>query len=220
MAQPSTSTSSSAENIARRAKTAFQEAQKRLPGGKEADAARGRALEKIRSALEEAKDEIEQANKKDMEAANALVSQGKLSSSLVARLDLFSKPGKWESMLQGVSEVAALPSPLDSCTYAKRLAEADAAKGTAALDLYRVTCPIGVLLCIFEARPEVIINIASLAIKSGNAAILKGGKESKLTAAVMARVVAEALAQTELPSDVIQTVETREDVADLLHQDR
>ncbi|PWN30529.1 putative PRO2-gamma-glutamyl phosphate reductase [Jaminaea rosea] len=214
----STSTSSSAENIARRAKTAFQEAQKRLPGGKEADAARARALEKIRAALEEAKDEIKQANEKDMEAANVLVQQGKLSTSLVSRLDLFSKPGKWASMLQGVSEVAALPTPLDVCTYAKRLADSDASRG--ALDLYRVTCPIGVLLCIFEARPEVIINIASLAIKSGNAAILKGGKESKMTAAVMSRVVAQALAQTELPADVIQTVETREDVADLLHQDR
>lgn len=152
------------------------------------------------------------------QAANVLVQQGKLSTSLVSRLDLFSKPGKWASMLQGVSEVAALPTPLDVCTYAKRLADSDASRG--ALDLYRVTCPIGVLLCIFEARPEVIINIASLAIKSGNAAILKGGKESKLTAAVMSRVVAQALAQTELPADVIQTVETREDVADLLHQDR
>lgn len=67
LAMASTSTSSSAENIARRAKTAFQEAQKRLPGGKEADAARARALEKIRAALEEAKDEIKQANEKDME---------------------------------------------------------------------------------------------------------------------------------------------------------
>lgn len=138
----------------------------------------------------------------------------------MSRLDLFSKPGKWESMLQGVSEVAQLPTPLDACTYARRLADADPKTGSGALDLYRVTCPIGVLLCIFEARPEVIINIASLAIKSGNAAILKGGKESKLTAAVMSRVLAQALGQTELPADLIQTVETRQDVADLLHQDR
>lgn len=123
-------------------------------------------------------------------------------------------------MLQGVSEVAQLPTPLDACTYARRLADADPKSGSGALDLYRVTCPIGVLLCIFEARPEVIINIASLAIKSGNAAILKGGKESKLTAAVMSRVLAQALGQTELPADLIQTVETRQDVADLLHQDR
>lgn len=123
-------------------------------------------------------------------------------------------------MLDGISDVATLPTPLDACTYARRLAEADPKTGSGPLDLYRVTCPIGVLLCIFEARPEVIINIASLAIKSGNAAILKGGKESKMTAAVMSRVLADALSQTELPADLIQTVETRQDVADLLHQDR
>lgn len=124
-------------------------------------------------------------------------------------------------MLSGVSEVAALPTPLDAVTYARRLAEADAKTGAGALDLYRVTCPIGVLLCIFEARPEVIVNIASLAIKSGNAAILKGGKESRATAAVMSRIIAQALASTdELPADLIQTVETRQDVADLLHQDK
>lgn len=124
-------------------------------------------------------------------------------------------------MLQGLSEVASLPSPLEVCTYARRLADSNPTTGSGPLDLYRVTCPIGVLLCIFEARPEVIINIASLAIKSGNAAILKGGKESRQTAAVMSRVLAHALSQTEeLPADLIQTVETRQDVADLLHQDR
>lgn len=154
------------------------------------------------------------------QAAQAQVAAGKLTSSLVSRLDLFSKPGKWESMLEGVSEVGRLPSPLEVCTYARRLADANPQTGAGALDLYRVTCPIGVLLCIFEARPEVIVNIASLAIKSGNAAILKGGKESRLTAAVMSRVLAQALSTTELPADLIQTVETRQDVADLLHQDR
>lgn len=209
---------SGAEDIARRAKAAFEEAQKRLPGGKEADAARARALEKVRSALDAARDEIREANAKDMAAAQEQVAAGKLSASLVSRLDLFGKPGKWESMLEGVSEVGRLPSPLEVCTYARRLAEANA--DTGAIDLWRVTCPIGVLLCIFEARPEVIVNIASLAIKSGNAAILKGGKESRLTAAVMSRVLAESLGTTELPADLIQTVETRQDVADLLHQDR
>ncbi|EPQ29877.1 uncharacterized protein PFL1_02550 [Pseudozyma flocculosa PF-1] len=207
-----------AEQIARRAKHAFEEAQQRLTQGAAADQARSAALEQIRAHLQDARDEIEAANKEDMRLANEQVAAGNLSASLASRLDLFSKPGKWESMLQGVSDVAALPSPLDVCTYAKRLAEPTSKSG--ALDLYRLTCPIGVLLCIFEARPEVIINIASLAIKSGNAAILKGGKESKHTAAVMAKVVAAALATTPLPSDLVQTVETRGDVAALLHQDR
>ncbi len=154
-----------------------------------------------------------------MKAANELVEQGKLSRSLVSRLDLFAKAGKWEAMLDGVSQVADLPSPLDVCTFSKRLAEPDG-KSRGALDLYRITCPIGVLLCIFEARPEVIVNIASLAIKSGNAAILKGGKESKKSAAVLSRIIAEALKGTPLPADLVQSVETREEIAALLHQDR
>lgn len=67
----SSSSSSGAETIARRAKIAFEEAQKRLPGGKEADAARARALGQIRSALEQAKEEIREANAKDMEVSES-----------------------------------------------------------------------------------------------------------------------------------------------------
>ena len=74
------------------------------------------------------------------------------------RLDLF-KADKWESMLQGIVDVANLPDPNGKVTYASRLDDE--------LELYRVSCPIGVLLVIFESRPEVVVNIASLAIKSG-----------------------------------------------------
>jgi glutamate-5-semialdehyde dehydrogenase len=88
------------------------------------------------------------------------------------------------------------------------------------LDLYRLTCPIGVLLVIFEARPEVIANITALALKSGNAVILKGGKESTNSFAAIARVVSEALATTTIPPGAVQLVETREDVNALLDQDR
>jgi glutamate-5-semialdehyde dehydrogenase len=83
---------------------------------------------------------------------------GSLSASLVKRLDL-SSGDKWDSMLQGVVDVSKLPDPLGRVTYSIALDDG--------LELYRVTCPIGVLLIIFEARPEVVINIASLAIKSG-----------------------------------------------------
>lgn len=161
------------------------------------------------------------------QAANVQVKAGKLSSSLASRLDLFSKPGKWEAMLQGVEDVANLPSPLDICTYAKRLASPSTSTSSSssigALDLYRITCPIGVLLCIFEARPEVVINIASLAIKSGNSAILKGGSESKRTASIMTDIIKEALIEVKdlgLPKDLIQTVETRQEISELLHQEK
>ena len=81
-----------------------------------------------------------------------------MSSSLLKRLDL-TKGDKWESMLQGVTDVAELPDPTGNVTYANELDDG--------LELYRVSCPIGVLLVIFEARPEVVVNIAALAIKSG-----------------------------------------------------
>lgn len=81
-----------------------------------------------------------------------------MSQSLLSRLDL-GQGDKWESMLQGVLDVATLPDPTGSVTYATELDDG--------LELYRVSCPIGVLLVIFEARPEVVVNIAALAIKSG-----------------------------------------------------
>ena len=84
------------------------------------------------------------------------------------------------------------------------------------LILQRQTCPIGVLLIIFEARPEVIANIASLAIKSGNAAILKGGKESINSFKVISTVISKALESTQVPNDSIQLVTTRDAVDPLL----
>lgn len=82
-----------------------------------------------------------------------------MSSSLLKRLDLESSSDKYDSMLQGIVDVDSLPDPTGQVTYAKTLDDG--------LELYRVTCPIGVLLVIFEARPEVIVNITALAIKSG-----------------------------------------------------
>ncbi|KAG8931435.1 hypothetical protein FRC02_002713 [Tulasnella sp. 418] len=115
-------------------------------------------------------------------------------------------------MLDGVSDVANLPDPAGKITYACELDDA--------LELYRVTCPIGALLVIFEARPEVVVNITALAVKSGNSAILKGGKESNLTTAVLSKCIRSALSQSSLHPDYIQTVQTREEIASLLDQDR
>lgn len=84
------------------------------------------------------------------------------------------------------------------------------------LILHRQSCPIGVLLIIFEARPEVIANIASLAIKSANAAILKGGKESTESFKAISTIISNALASTEVPNDSIQLVATRDVVDSLL----
>lgn len=82
-----------------------------------------------------------------------------MSSSLLKRLDLLSSVDKYDSMLQGILDVDGLADPTGQVTYATTLDDG--------LELHRVTCPIGVLLVIFEARPEVIVNITALAIKSG-----------------------------------------------------
>lgn len=196
---------STAEDIAKAARQAYEDSQ--LVDASERDV----ALRSIAQHLSSHRDEILAANAKDMEAANALLEEGKLSSSLVSRLDL-TRPGKFDAMLQGIQEVVDLPVPTGRTTYAKELDEG--------LELYRVTCPIGVLLVIFEARPEVVVNIAALAIKSGNAAILKGGKESLHTATLLASLIQQSLSAGKLPPALIQAVSTRGEISALLAQEK
>ena len=88
------------------------------------------------------------------------------------------------------------------------------------LDLYRVSCPIGVIGVIFEARPDVIAQISALAIKSGNAVLLKGGKEAYNTNVVLAKLINEALDKiNEFPKNCINLLFSREDVAEMLKMD-
>ncbi|KAH9849927.1 gamma-glutamyl phosphate reductase [Lenzites betulinus] len=196
---------SPAEVIAKAAKAAF-EASQLIPSSE-----RVRALQEIRTELEAAKDAILAANRADLEAAQKEVDAGRMSGSLLKRLDL-TKGDKWDSMLQGVADVAALPDPTGIVSYANELDDG--------LELYRVSCPIGVLLVIFEARPEVVVNIAALAIKSGNAAILKGGKESNETSRLLSQAIQAALSKTAISSTYIQTIQTRAEVSALLSLDR
>jgi glutamate-5-semialdehyde dehydrogenase len=119
---------------------------------------RNAALHAIHDSLVARKQEILAANAQDMSAAEELVAKGELQQSMVKRLDL-SLQGKFESMCQGVLDIIALEDPLGRVTYATKMDEG--------LYLRRVTCALGVLLVIFEARPEVVVNITALAIKSG-----------------------------------------------------
>jgi glutamate-5-semialdehyde dehydrogenase len=171
---------------------------------------RNAALTAIHDALAQGKEEVLAANVKDLEAANKAAAGGTLSASLVKRLDL-GKPGKYEDMLQGILDVKELEDPINKTT-ARTLLDDD-------LTLSRITCPIGVLLIIFEARPEVIANISALAIKSGNAAILKGGRESSNSFAAIASIISKALSSSAVPSDCLQLVQTHDVIADLLKLD-
>lgn len=173
--------------------------------------ARNNALTAIHDALKADKQSILDANGRDMELAKEAAKGGKLSQSLIKRLDL-SRPGKFEDMLQGILDVRKLPDPVGKIDLRTRLDEG--------LEMTRVSCPIGVLLIIFEARPEVIANIAALAIKSGNAAILKGGKESTESFRTISTIISKALESTKVPNAAIQLVKTRDVIDQLLELDR
>lgn len=164
------------------------------------------ALKAIHDRLRDHKDEVMAANRKDVEAAQT----AELSPALIKRLELTST--KYDTMLQGILDVSAFEDPVGKLSLDRELDEN--------LHLYRMTCPIGVLLVIFEARPEVIAQIGSLAIKSGNAAILKGGSESKFTFTVISGLVQDALSRTTIPKDALQLITTRDAVADLLTCDK
>ncbi|KAJ4146029.1 hypothetical protein LMH87_004859 [Akanthomyces muscarius] len=173
--------------------------------------ARNEALEGIHAALSANRDAILAANARDLELARKAAADGSLSEALVSRLDL-GKKGKWEDMLKGILDVRDLPDPVGNISMRTKLDDD--------LVMERVSCPIGVLLIIFEARPEVIANIASLAIKSGNSAILKGGKESTESFVAISQVISAALDKSQVPNGAIQLVTTRDAIASLLAQDR
>jgi len=102
-----------------------------------------------------------------------------------------------------------LPDPAGKIIQATRLDEG--------LDLYRVSCPIGVILVIFESRPDVVIQISALALKSGNAVILKGGKEAQNSNRVLAKLIRNTLAKNDtVPENAVSLVESRDEVSQLV----
>ena len=168
------------------------------------------ALNMIAVALETHKEEIFAANKQDLENAQSLVNEGKLSKSTFNRLKL--DENKMRDMIQGVRDISLLDNPVGKILL-KRELDKD-------LILEKVSCPIGVLGIIFEARPDVITQISALAIKSSNAVILKGGKESINTNKKIMEIMNNALAQVSgFPDNVIQQVFTHEDISQMLKCD-
>lgn len=172
---------------------------------------KNKALLAIANNIEKNKTEIFAANKKDLTEAEGLVAKGELSKSTFNRLKL--DENKMRDMLQGIRDVAALEDPVNKKLFVRELDEG--------LTLYKVSCPIGVLGIIFEARPDVIAQISSLAIKSANAVILKGGKESINTNKAILGIINETLDNIEgFPKNVLQQVFTRDDVAEMLKCDK
>ena len=169
-------------------------------------AAKNEAIEAIAVALESAQNEIIQANIADCEAAE---SEG-IAKPLYKRLQLDEH--KLRDNIVGVRDIGKLPDPVGSVQIHRKLDNG--------LILKRVSCPLGVLGIIFEARPEAAIQIATLAIKSGNGVILKGGKEAIRSCEAIVKAIKRGLSQTTVDPDTVQLLTTREETLELLKLDK
>jgi glutamate-5-semialdehyde dehydrogenase len=167
--------------------------------------AKNAAIELIATSLASHADEIVAANAADCQAA-----EGKIASALYARLKLDAT--KLKGAIVGVRDVGKLADPVGRVEIHREL--------DAGLIMRRVSCPVGVLGVIFEARPDAVIQIASLAIKSGNGVILKGGKEAIESCTVLVKAIKAGLAQSEVDPEVIQILTTRSETSELLKLDR
>lgn len=160
--------------------------------------------------IENNKEKIFAANKKDLENAEKMIEEGKLTQATFGRLKL--DDNKMRDMIQGIYDVIKLDDPSNKVLWARELDEN--------LVLKKVTCPIGLIGIIFEARPDVISQITSLAIKSGNAVILKGGKEADNTNKAIYEIIKEAVSKVEeFPYDSVNLVFSHEDIKSMLELD-
>lgn len=186
-------------SIARRTRTAARHLAE-LP---ECD--RNAALEAIAGAIAARTPEIAAANRADREAA---ATEG-IPQPLQARLKL--DESKLPGAIAGIRNVASLPDPLGEVQIHRELDEG--------LILKRVSTPLGVVGIIFESRPDALIQITSLAIKSGNGAILKGGREALRSCQILVETIQQALATTHVDPNAVHLLTTREEIRELLALD-
>ncbi|WP_439259333.1 glutamate-5-semialdehyde dehydrogenase [Lonepinella sp. BR2930] len=169
---------------------------------------KNKALQQIADQLEQQQDRILQANAKDIEIAQ----QTGLSEAIIDRLLL--TPERLTGIANDVRHVISLADPVGQLI--------DGGLLDSGLKLERVRVPLGVIGTIYEARPNVTIDVASLCLKTGNAVILRGGKETQYSNKVLVEVVQSALEQTGLPKEAVQAITdpNREFVMQLLKLDR
>ena len=161
--------------------------------------ARTKALKAMAARVREHADAILDANAKDMEAGRAK----DLTPALLDRLEL--TPSRLEGVAKGLEDVAALPDPVGEV-----LASWDRPNG---LNISRVRGPIGVIGIIYESRPNVTADAGALCVRAANAAILRGGSESALSSAAIAKALRQGLADAGLSEDAIQIVPTTDRAA-------
>ena len=163
------------------------------------------ALAEIAKALKQRSAEIVSANQKDLTAAE----KNNLAAPLLKRLAF--DENKIADVCAGINSLIKLDDPVGKTITTTELDEG--------LELYKVSCPIGVIGVIFESRPDALVQISTLCLKSGNAVLLKGGSEAALTNRILAEIIADAGNKAGIPRGWIGLLETRADVAEMLKMD-
>jgi len=167
--------------------------------------AKNAALSQIAKALHDRSGEIVAANRRDLDAA----ARADLAAPLLKRLKF--DEAKLADVCAGIHSLIELDEPVGKTLAATELDEG--------LELYRVSCPIGVIGVVFESRPDALVQISTLCLKSGNGVLLKGGSEAAQTNRILAETIAAASEAAGLPPGWIQLLETRQDVAEMLALD-
>ncbi|HHX37275.1 MAG TPA: glutamate-5-semialdehyde dehydrogenase [Clostridiaceae bacterium] len=163
-------------------------------------------LAAVRDALIANKETIFQANQRDLEEAKAT----NLAAPLLGRLTF--DEDKLSTVCAGIDQLIELDDPVGETLLATELAEG--------LNLYRVSCPIGVIGVIFESRPDALVQISTLCLKSGNAVLLKGGSEAKYTNRALTDIIRSASVEAGGPEGWIYLLESHADVNALLACDK
>ncbi len=164
--------------------------------------ARCKALSVIAEKLVEKQAEIFAENKKDLEYAE----QNGVAAPIVKRLKF--DEGKLRDVVAGINQLITLEDPIGKVTLDRELDEG--------LRLTRITCPIGVIGVIFEARPDALVQISSLCIRSGNCPVLKGGKETTYTNRVLFGIIYNAVLEAGFPEGCMLQVEQHNEIDELL----
>ncbi len=168
--------------------------------------AKNAALSAMAKSLEEKKEAVSAANEADIAEAKS----GGLRRVLVDRLRF--GPEKIQSRIRSLEKIAGLPDPVGETLESRRLPNG--------LAMERVRSPLGVILMIYEARPHVSVNAGAFCLKSGNAAILRGGAEAKRCNTLLGELWQEALEHAGLPREAVQTVSgSHEEIGQLLQMD-
>ena len=167
---------------------------------------KNQAILEIANEIDRVRFKLQEVNKSDVDAAT----KNGLQSSLLKRLKL--NDPKIDDIIKGLKSLVRLEDPVGKTLFSIEMDQG--------LELFKVSCPIGVIGAIFESRPDALVQISSLCLKSGNAVILKGGSEAKKTNHFLSELIRKKIAEVNvIPKNSVQLIDTREDVKKLLELD-